>query len=380
MIRSKHFLMTVILSPMNKKDINMRLRLIEYKNIVNDKGQAYGHAEKALNDTVNICKKLGINYEVATALDCVNNQKSGWIALPYSFKVSEYDYRNFSKIIKNLRVACNQNCDDETLLWFINVDWYLFLFLAFWRGRNKVLCTIYKDRYDQINSLKGKKGKIGDLLYRLGKTGINKVSLFFETFESDKRDSDSVYIPDYVYTAFYDSIRTEYKKDQVICPGTINVQKDVEGLVDVFSRIDYPLLIAGEFVNNELFNKLDEIKTKNVSIQNRRLEYDEYYTLIAQSKYCITPYDMKRYGSATSGVIREAIYLGTTVIAPEQMLHNMGLQGIGYNKLQDLTSIFQPNRTEEYINDLDAFKEENVVNTIRDALGKLSESTYNKSL
>ncbi len=92
-----------------------------------------------------------------------------------------------------------------------------------------------------------------------------------------------------LYSLGYMDQRKEEKVERVICPGTINTQKDVAGLVEAFKQINYPLLIIGQFVSMTLYDELLKSKSDNTTIENRRLDYNEYCQLIAESAYCITP-------------------------------------------------------------------------------------------
>lgn len=343
----------------------MKVRLIEYKCIVNDEGQPFGHAEKAIEDALMVCNQLGLEAEVAAS----SNFKTASLMLPNSLNVKEYTYRSIFRIIQNLKAATKVTKGEEVLFWFVNVDWYLFLFLSLHRLSQKKMATIYKDRYDQINGFKGKKFFVGDVLYSLLDKGVKQIDLYLETFFASNRNLDAVYLPDYIYTPFYEKHRVKEKIERVICPGTINTQKDVKGLVDVFKQINYPLLIVGQFADRALYDELLKSKSDNITIENRRLEYDEYYRLIAESTYCITPYNMNRYTSATSGVIREAVYLGSAVIAPKALLNNMGMNGIGYEKLADLIDLFSQGKIMSVAdNDLTMYREDNVINSIRSAI------------
>lgn len=343
----------------------MKVRLIEYKCIVNDEGQPFGHAEKAIEDALMICNRLGVKAEVAASSDF----KAASFLLPNSLNVKEYTYRSVSKIMQNLKAATKVTKGEEVLFWFVNVDWYLFLFLSLHKLCQRKMATVYKDRFDQIDGFKGKKFFVGDVLYALLEKGVGQIDLFLETFHSSVRKSDAVYLPDYIYTPFYEKQRVKEKIERVICPGTINTQKDVKGLVEVFNQINYPLLIVGQFADGTLYDELLKSKSDNITIENRRLEYDEYYRLIAESTYCITPYNMNRYTSATSGVIREAVYLGSTVIAPRTLLDNMGMNGIAYETLEDLVNLFSQGEIVSVAdNDLTIYREDNVINSIRSAI------------
>ena len=353
----------------------MKILIIEYKCIVNEKMQPYGHAERPIDDAIRICKDLGCECSIAASEIFFRNYPDlHSFRLPNSIKVNEYDYRNIKTILKNIKVALKSAKDRETILWFTNVDWYLYLFLATHRIHNKIIATIYKDRYDQIKGFKSKKGYLGIILYYILLKGVKRVNLYFETFSSTRRFKNAVYLPDYIFTSFYKAHQTDKKIKRVVCPGTINTQKDIKGLIHVFRRIDYPLLIVGGFADPLLYNELKDIITPNITIQNRRIEYEEYCKIIAESEYCITPYNMRRYASATSGVIREAVYLGTTVIAPRKLLTNTGFNGIAYDDIDELiNSSIWDNKENTIFNDLEPYKEENVLHRIKDAFSRLLE-------
>lgn len=347
----------------------MKVRLIEYKCIVNNDSQPFGHAEKAIEDALLVCNRLGLEAEVAAS----SSFKRASVKLPNSLNVSEYSYKSIFRIMDNLKTATKVEKGEKILFWFINVDWYLFLFLSLHRLHQKTIATIYKDRFDQIYGFKGKKVFVGDILHKLLLKGVNRIDLYLETFYSQSRSEDAVFLPDYIYTPFYEEHKNENKIGRVICPGTINTQKDVEGLVEVFNKINYPLLIIGQFADNALYHKLLKNKRNNITIENRRLDYDEYYRLIAESSFCITPYNMERYTSATSGVIREAVYLGSTVIAPRRLLDNMGMNGIGYEKLDDLIDLFNQRKINtDFENDLTMYQEDIVIGRLQSAILALS--------
>lgn len=340
----------------------MRIRLVEYKCIVNDQGQPYGHALRALKDALKICEVLGYEVEVAASKPFLSDITQKRVELPNSISVNKYTYKSLFSIINNLRSAVNT--DKDTVIWFTNVDWYLFLFLGIYHIKQNAFATIYKKRNDIIGGFKGKKGIVGDILTHILQKGIKRIDLYFETFFSTERFSNAAYVPDYMYTSFYEEKRSDKQNERVICPGTINTQKDILGLVEAFAKIDYPLLIVGEFADKNLYLQVNQKKTDNIEVDDRRLSYDEYCQLIATSKYCITPYDMTCYSSATSGVLREAVYLGSTPIAPKSLLNNTGFSGIGYESLRNLADVFNPLNTSLFANNLEPYKEENVIQNV----------------
>ena len=73
---------------------------------------------------------------------------------------------------------------------------------------------------------------------------------------------------------------------------------------------------------------------------------------------------MEKYGSATSGVLREAVYLGAKVIAPKALLNNMGINGIGYTNIEDVPALLNDDAV--YYNDFEKYKEKNIVKRFND--------------
>ena len=67
----------------------------------------------------------------------------------------------------------------------------------------------------------------------------------------------------------------------------------------------------------------------------KRAYYETYCNELAKSEYAIVPYDMDVYGTATSGVVREALYMGVKVIAPIKLLDNMGIYLPGYDRIEN---------------------------------------------
>ena len=65
--------------------------------------------------------------------------------------------------------------------------------------------------------------------------------------------------------------------------------------------------------------------------------------MLAGAKYTVLPYDMRQYKSRTSGVLIESLFVNTTAIAPEQLLRENQIDGIGYQNIEELNdpSVFK---------------------------------------
>jgi hypothetical protein len=135
----------------------MKVRLIEYKCIVNDEGQPFGHAEKAIEDALMICNRLGVKAEVAASSDF----KAASFLLPNSLNVKEYTYRSVSKIMQNLKAATKVTKGEEVLFWFVNVDWYLFLFLSLHKLCQEKWPQFTRIWFDQLMGLKERSFLLG---------------------------------------------------------------------------------------------------------------------------------------------------------------------------------------------------------------------------
>ena len=132
---------------------------------------------------------------------------------------------------------------------------------------------------------------------------------------------------------------TTEKKEQAVCLGTMNEKKLLRESVEAFTKSGYPLYIAGQFTSAETFQYLNSIKGNNIIIENRFIENEEYYKLMAESKYCLVPYDVEFYKNRTSGVIQESLFCRTIPISHKEILDFANVDGIGYERLDDLKEL-----------------------------------------
>ena len=159
-------------------------------------------------------------------------------------------------------------------------------------------------------------------------------------------------MPDFLYSQEkYEKYQELEKERRVVCVGTMNRYKQLEELIDIFSKINMPLIIAGRFDDKARLSDLLDRKPKNVEIYDTILTENDYLKMMATSQYSILPYDMSQYINRTSGVLLESIYLGSIPIAPRELLIQNSLPGMGYNEMQDLLE--QKNWGEDFV---DSFK------------------------
>lgn len=346
---------------MCKSECRMKILLVEYKNIVNKSKSAFGHGKKALGEAASICSQLGFDYACAGSREYLESLNCSVVDLPCAIHADKYGSKSIFNIFKNISTALKHNSD---IVWFTNIDLYLLLYLATHKIENKVIVTEYADPLELMSLLKERKRLVGKCICALLEKGIKKINLTVQTYDAYLKRDNTIYMPDYIYYPRYELMATKPKTNRVLCLGTMSHQKDIKGLVRVFQNVDRELLIIGSFINKSSFDEVEKMASNNIIIENRLLDYDEYYDLLASSEYVILPYKMEKYGSATSGVLREAVYLGAKVIAPKALLNNMGINGIGYTNIEDVPALLNDDAV--YYNDFEKYKEKNIVKRFND--------------
>lgn len=345
---------------------DMKMLLVEYKNIVDESQKAFGHGKKVLTETALMCSQLGLDYICAATQEYLDPLNCSVVELPCVLQTNEYGSKSIFTIFKNISKALK--CDAE-VVWFTNIDLYLLLYLSLHRIKKKIIVTEYVDPLDLMKTLKRKKKVVGNFICALLTKGMKKIDLTIQTYDEHLKKENMLYMPDYVYYPHYEKMAACPKINRVICLGTMSPQKDIKGLVKAFKQVNMPLLVIGSFTNKSNYDEVRKMASDNVSIENRLLDYDEYYALLASSEYVILPYKMEKYGTATSGVLREAIYLGAKVIAPKALLENMGINGVGYFNIEEVPKLL--NNCTDYYNNLEKYKEKTILKRLSDELRKI---------
>ena len=245
-------------------------------------------------------------------------------------------YKNISQILKI-----------KEPIWFINTDFWFYVYMATHRIANKSIYTLNYMTYKPEVNEKGLGIKIKWLIYRWAS---HKIKTEFVTCKK-RYGQNQVYVPDYYFDPqLYEKYISKKKKNQVVFCGGISSAKEVERVVEVFAKNQQLLLICGRFESQDLYERVTKNSYDNIIIDNNRLSDEEYYKLMGESKYIILPYKESCYSGRSSGVILEAMFLDAVIIGPNFLLNEIGIAGIAYNDLNDLLEF-----------DIDAHEKENAI-------------------
>ena len=350
-----------------------KIAIIEYKNIVSDNNVPFGHGKKVLYEASDLCNKLGYNTVICAVISYMQ-KKCGveQVILKNAISAEKYNYRNLNKIFGNIALALKK-CNAD-IVWFTNIDWFLLLYLGIIKPKKRVIVTIYRDIFQEVFENMKRKGVLGKIISYFIKRGKKCISLIIRTYQDDSTGLAQMYMPDYIYSKMYDTLKeSTSKKKGVLCVGTINSSdKDLFEMIEVFCKIDTPLLIKGKFVKDDDYGKACAMKTDNITIENKYLDEKEYYELIATYEYVILPYNMRKYQNATSGIMREALYLDSKIIAPKKLLNGMKINGIGYDDICDLPRLLDENENKIFINNIDEYKEDRVLNNLSNCIRNIT--------
>lgn len=234
------------------------------------------------------------------------------------------------KSFKNISCALKQASND--IVWFYNVDQFLFMYL-FLTGMHhkKILVTLFARDYP--------KKYHNYCMKRI----LPKLTLVVSSnLEFRRENCRSIYMPDYLFDAsIYDRYCFDLKENKVVCVGTMNSSKRILELVYAFSRNNVKLEIYGLFYDEDYYRRVLEACSDNIKIENRYLEYEEYLRILGSARYCVLPYKMEAYENFTSGVLLESMYVGTVPISDNRLLDKMEVNGVGYDAIEELNS-FKP--------------------------------------
>lgn len=247
------------------------------------------------------------------------------------------------KLLTNLRDCFRTEGSDA--LFFYQVDFFFFFYVALFLHRNhqKVYCLIYHQDFTG--------GKIEKILKWFYRRALKKIDgILYTQIGHAVVHRNTCWMPDYLYDEKnYQQYEKMEKRDKVVCLGTMNRYKQLEELITVFSINGYPLEVAGKFEDVERYERLKKCAASNIVIENRTLHQDEYYERLGSAKYSILPYDMSQYLNRTSGVLLESLFVGSTPLAPVELLEQNCLPGIGYREIQELEKPGWQNRNLDLI-------------------------------
>lgn len=323
------------------------LTIVDYIGHNDGNGKLVGHPLKVIKEYASLLSPLTKISIAAPQIyrDSFNGFENCTINyLPNQISVfSKHKLRNFIKKLHNLKKVFASN---EGIHWFINVDYSLFFYLKeFCDNLDNVWITLCYNPLIGKNS--SRKKVIEFVLNRVGLVVVTNKNLIEEI------PGKTFFMPDYYYKDdVYKKYQNYTKIERMVCLGTMGETKNLEGLIHSISKTNYPLIIKGNFSQHpERFKRLKFLaqKCQNISIENNFVSYDEYYQLIASSKYVVLPYDMNLYNERTSGILLETIFLGSIPVAPTQLLNYNSIQGIGYIHIDDLPLLINNDKQDNEI-------------------------------
>lgn len=314
-----------------------KVLLIDYYGTCDIMGNPIGHSPKVLKEYAELLKG---QYEVAAAVSpCLVKEANQELecVIPLKFNLcAETCYSLWERIKDKFKLIYNihmvMKIENYDILWFYRTDFFLFLyfFCKITNSKTKIIGQVYQAEYS--------KGIISYFLNFIIKNGAKKFNGLIYTQKGMKKfHKNMLFIPDYYYDENkYGMYKIIKKKEKVICLGTMNPYKKLEELVKVFNKNGVTLEIRGYFYDKKRFNELNRIRKNNIFIEDAILTESDYYKLLGESKYSILPYDMNEYRARTSGILQECAFLNVIPIAPQELLDQNEIKGLGYESIYDL--------------------------------------------
>lgn len=324
-----------------------KVTIIDYIGNSDKSGKPLGHPIKVIRDYYNLLHKdtkvkLIVSKNYKDEIGIKNSNQI--IYLDYFMNMlanSKFDkIKNIINRILNLRKVFQNSSDDE-ILWFINVDKILYIYLYLFRPKylGDIWITQYSMIYGNNNSLKNR------ILKKISHSISNKFTWILSYNKKVTQTyKNTICIPDYFYDEVqFKKYRDNIKLNEVIAIGTILDSKDFEGLINAFRNIEVKLNIVGKFHDRNRFERLKNMigNSENIILKDLELSYDQYYEIMSKYKYVILPYKIENYFERTSGVLIEAKLIGAIPIAPKYLLKFNGVNGIAYEHIDDLERIFK---------------------------------------
>ena len=308
-----------------------KICMVEYQGRVDEKGEPVGHGPKVfseyyglLKDQFDICA-FGTR-EILNVLTSKYNVRSKVLEGKIVMKGKNSFFEKIANKIhmfKNIGAAM-KNADADTI-WFFNSEYYLMLYLALHKKSTKrVVVTMFLDGYHG-----GFVNKVKQFIFEQAQKKIDMIIASGANFTF--KNCDSIYIPDYYYEpAVYDYYKAQKKSDRCVCLGTMGAGKELDDLVEAFSKNGYPLHIVGRFYDKDWYEALKSKASDNITIEDRYLSEEDYMTLLSTSRYTVLPYNPAKYNTQTSGVMQEAVFTDTIVVAFEQVLNGNDTSGVSF--------------------------------------------------
>jgi glycosyltransferase involved in cell wall biosynthesis len=314
-----------------------RVTLAEYQGRCDTSHRAVGHAPKVLREYIDLNRSSCdldvyapevILHEIKDISDIPVHTLDSHIVMKSGNSVFE-KIRNKFRMFSNIRHVLKHS--DADIVWFFNVEFYLFLYLALTGAHGRrIVVTLFLDGYHT--------GALASLKQKIFETGQKRVFRCISAGPSFSfKNMPYSFIPDYIYDgSVYDKYRTMEKEDYVVCLGTMDSGKQLEDLVAGFSSISYRLIITGRFYDKERLERLKAAATDNIEISDSYPSAEEYLSLIGHARYTVLPYSKENYSHQTSGVMQEALFTDSIVLTYEDILAGNSIPGLGFTSYSDI--------------------------------------------
>ena len=316
-----------------------RIVMAEYQGRCDEEGTAVGHAPKVLEEYAEFLRP---EYEPrilaprCVLAACGKAGRKGAKVLPHHIVMKGHPsffekIANKLKMFANIRIVLKQAGNDT--VWFFNTEFYLCLYLAlFGNGGKRIVFTSFKERYDG--------GRLGGIKQKIFERAQKRMALIISGGEDfEFKNARSVYLPDYACDeSLFGAYRETEKKPGAVCLGTMGAEKQLEDMVKSFTRLGFPLTVAGRFYDKERVERLKKMAGDNITIRDGYLSREEYLSLLGRASHVVLPYAPEQYGSQTSGVMQEGVFLDTIVVAPKAVLEGNHVPGVGFESWDTLSA------------------------------------------
>lgn len=354
-----------------------KILLIDYYGMCDKDGKAVGHSPKVLEEYREL---IGDEYGVGVAASpCLVEGVKARFCDKYTLKYNIYSESGMAvrkRIRDKFLLLSNINevlrISGYDIFWFYKTDFFLFFFLCFKNLRNKKKHTKFMAQIYQADFGQGGSSSVLNWFYRRGMQKFDGITYAQKSMAGIH--PNMLYFPDYYYDVEkYKRYGQIEKAEKAVCLGTMNGYKKLDELIDAFRRNGYPLAIKGYFYDKDFYQRLNQNLPSNIELEDRILTEDEYYETLAGAKYTVLPYDMKQYKCRTSGVLIESLFVNTIAIAPEQLLRENQIDGIGYQNIEELNdpSIFRQEHISHTCAEKKEFNKEEVGRKLKDFINCL---------
>ncbi len=319
--------------------------LIDYISTCDDQKNLVGHSLPVIQQYYKLLSgvvRVSVSASRAYARHMI-------VEYPLPFNTSPYQKRGLLSAVGTLKKLLNlmllPKWSPNRYFFLVNNDINVFLMALLWRRRFLSKCFLMQYE-DFENCHKSWADRIKRSLF------LRTVHLFRAIFVSNPQIferpglTNKYFLPDFVFLKekYLPFIEQRKRENYCLVIGTLNKDKDIAGVIRAFRKSTVPLIIAGRFQGTKDEEKLiiQESMGGQIQLKFAPLTTKEYFQLIANALVVLLPYKEKSYHTRTSGVMLEALFLETPVIAPKFGFFERMLQkGIGYtyNNLEEVPQI-----------------------------------------